>query len=199
MAEKRLRALGVRTWRRGPGNELLTERERAIARLIAAGAEGDPEIAQELFLSRKTVERHISNLLKKVGVRNRAELAARVAELEVEGAPHDRERTPDLTSTPLSKRRERTVAMVVVLFPASDEEPTLRPAALEQLARLGVTNVALLRDGSTAGLVLEGWAFAVEAAPQAACAVAGACDDVRTLHPIAQGSAVSAAAKGGES
>jgi DNA-binding CsgD family transcriptional regulator len=86
VAEKRLRALGVRTWRRGPGNELLTERERAIARVIAAGA-SNPEIAQELFLSRKTVERHVSNLLKKVGVRNRAELAARVAELEVEGAP----------------------------------------------------------------------------------------------------------------
>jgi DNA-binding NarL/FixJ family response regulator len=86
VAEKRLRTLGVRTWRRGPGSELLTERERAIARLIAAGA-SNPEIAQELFLSRKTVERHVSNLLKKVGVRNRAELAARVAELEVEGAP----------------------------------------------------------------------------------------------------------------
>jgi DNA-binding CsgD family transcriptional regulator len=86
VAEKRLRALGVRTWRRGPGSELLTERERAVARLIAAGA-SNPEIAQELFLSRKTVERHVSNLLRKVGVRNRAELAARVAELEVEGAP----------------------------------------------------------------------------------------------------------------
>jgi len=86
VAEKRLRALGVRTWRRGPGSELLTDRERVVARLIAAGA-SNPEIAQELFLSRKTVERHVSNLLKKVGVRNRAELAARVATLEVEGAP----------------------------------------------------------------------------------------------------------------
>jgi DNA-binding CsgD family transcriptional regulator len=86
VAEQRLRALGVRTWRRGSGSELLTERERAVARLIAAGA-SNPEIAQELFLSRKTVERHVSNLFKKVGVRNRAELAARVAELEVEGAP----------------------------------------------------------------------------------------------------------------
>jgi hypothetical protein len=89
------------------------------------------------------------------------------------------------------------VAIVVVLFPASDKEPTLRPGALEELARLGVTNVALLRDGSTAGLVLEGWAFEVETAPRAACAVAGACDDVRTLHPLAQ-MAVSTAAEGGE-
>jgi DNA-binding CsgD family transcriptional regulator len=85
LAEKRLRALGVRTWRRGASGTALTERERTIARLIAAGA-SNPEIAQTLFLSRKTVERHVSNVLRKVGARNRAELAARSAELEVEGA-----------------------------------------------------------------------------------------------------------------
>ena len=49
--------------------------------------------------------------------------------------------------------------MVVVLFEASGREPTLQPAALAELARLGVTSVSLLRDGSTAGLVLDGWAF----------------------------------------
>lgn len=86
LAEKQLRALAVRTWRRGAAGAPLTERERAIARLIAAGA-SNPEIAQRLFLSRKTVERHVSNVLRKVGVRNRAELAARVVELELEGAP----------------------------------------------------------------------------------------------------------------
>jgi DNA-binding NarL/FixJ family response regulator len=86
VAAKRLRSLGVRTWRRGAGRGgALTDRERAVALLIAEGA-SNPEIAQQLFLSRKTVERHVSNLLKKAGVRNRAELAARVAELEVEGA-----------------------------------------------------------------------------------------------------------------
>jgi DNA-binding NarL/FixJ family response regulator len=84
LAEQALRALGVRTWRRGAAAPL-TERELQIARLISEGA-SNPEIARQLFLSRKTVERHVSNLLKKVGVRNRAELAARVADLEVEGA-----------------------------------------------------------------------------------------------------------------
>jgi DNA-binding NarL/FixJ family response regulator len=85
-AEKALRALGVRTWGRGRATtESLTTREQEIARLIAEGA-SNPEIAQKLFLSRKTVERHVSNVFKKIGVRNRAELAAKAAELKVEGA-----------------------------------------------------------------------------------------------------------------
>ncbi len=82
-AQQELRALGVRTWRRGVAAEQraggaaagLTERERDIARLVREGA-SNPEIAAQLFLSRKTVERHLSNALAKLGVRNRAELAA---------------------------------------------------------------------------------------------------------------------------
>jgi DNA-binding CsgD family transcriptional regulator len=84
LAGRRLRGLGVRTWRRGPGRGVLTDREQVIARLIAVGA-SNPEIADRLYLSRKTVERHVSNVLRKAGVRNRAELAARAAEFEGEG------------------------------------------------------------------------------------------------------------------
>lgn len=90
------------------------------------------------------------------------------------------------------------MAMVVVLFPLSDETPTLRPAALERLAGLGVTNVSLLRDGSTAGLVLEGWAFDSRHATEAACAIAGACEGVRTLEPIMQMAVSTASIEGGE-
>jgi DNA-binding CsgD family transcriptional regulator len=74
-------AMGVRTWRRGPGGQAgsnrpaLTERELQVARLAARGA-SNPEIAAALFLSRKTVERHVSNSLAKLGLRNRVELAA---------------------------------------------------------------------------------------------------------------------------
>ncbi len=79
LATRKLRALGVRTWRRGRTANAgeLTTREREIAALVAAGA-SNPEIAQALFLSRKTVERHVSNILVTLGARNRAELAARL-------------------------------------------------------------------------------------------------------------------------
>ena len=88
-AQRGLRGLGVRTWRRGPaprGEDVLarlTQREREVARLVAGGAT-NPEIAAAMFLSRKTIERHVSNVLAKVGARNRAELAALLGN---EGAP----------------------------------------------------------------------------------------------------------------
>ena len=79
-----LRQLGIRTWRRGPRTRasgdlsVLSDREREIANLIAGGA-SNPDIAGTLFLSRKTVERHVSNILGKLEVKNRAQLAARMA------------------------------------------------------------------------------------------------------------------------
>lgn len=78
------------------------------------------------------------------------------------------------------------MAMAVVLFPVSDEALELRPSALEKLAALGVTSVALLRDGATVGLVLEGWVFDAERAQEAACVALGACDGVQTLRPLMQ-------------
>jgi ATP/maltotriose-dependent transcriptional regulator MalT len=49
----------------------LTEREVQVLRLIAAGLTNN-EIASELFLSAKTVSRHLSNIFTKVGVTSRA-------------------------------------------------------------------------------------------------------------------------------
>jgi DNA-binding NarL/FixJ family response regulator len=58
------------------GDEL-TPSQRRVADLVAAGR-SNPEVAQALFLSRKTVERHVSEVLRKLDVRNRTELAAKL-------------------------------------------------------------------------------------------------------------------------
>jgi DNA-binding CsgD family transcriptional regulator len=84
LADQALRSLGVRTWRRGSAGAPLTPREEEVARLVADGAT-NREIARALFLSPKTVERHVSNVLKKLGVRNRAGLASRLQDLAESG------------------------------------------------------------------------------------------------------------------
>ncbi len=74
-AMARLRGLGVHNWRRGPTvAAALSEREQQIAEAVASGAT-NLEIANAMFLSRKTVERHVSHILAKLGARNRAQLA----------------------------------------------------------------------------------------------------------------------------
>src|SRR5262245_11044313 len=74
--------------------------------------------------------------------------------------------------------------MVMMLFPASGDEPRLEPAALEALARIGITSVALLSDSSVTGLVLEGWTFDPQDAPRAAQALNGTREPIRTLQPL---------------
>ena len=89
LADQGMRALGVRAWRPSgaagePGVAGLTARELEVARLVASGAT-NPEIAARLFLARKTVERHVSNILLKFGARNRTELASRLREAPESG------------------------------------------------------------------------------------------------------------------
>ena len=80
-AEHELRKLGHHVHRRTrpgaadtAGLEALTGRELEIARLVV-DRKTNPEIAAELFLSQKTVESHLRNIFRKVGVSSRVELA----------------------------------------------------------------------------------------------------------------------------
>jgi len=54
--------------------EMLTRREREVFRLVG-GAWTNKEIAERLSISDKTVKHHITNILGKLGARNRVEVA----------------------------------------------------------------------------------------------------------------------------
>ena len=54
----------------------LTDRERAVLGLMASGAT-NPEIAEQLHLSKHTVKEHTSAVYRKLGVRNRTEAVQR--------------------------------------------------------------------------------------------------------------------------
>jgi DNA-binding CsgD family transcriptional regulator len=58
----------------------LTRRESEILRHLAAG-ETNREIAEQLFLSQRTVDAHVRNVLRKLGCRSRVDAARRAGEL----------------------------------------------------------------------------------------------------------------------
>ncbi|HST24796.1 MAG TPA: LuxR C-terminal-related transcriptional regulator [Gaiellaceae bacterium] len=86
IVSRRLRERGVRGLPRGPRASTrenaagLTPRELEVLALVAEGLRNG-EIATRLFLSHHTVERHVSTILRKLGVKSRGQAAAEAARL----------------------------------------------------------------------------------------------------------------------
>jgi DNA-binding CsgD family transcriptional regulator len=84
-ASARLRRYGIRPRRGGrqpraaTGWDALTPTETKIAALVAEG-QSNPDIATELFLSRNTVQTHVSHILAKLGARSRADIIRQTLE-----------------------------------------------------------------------------------------------------------------------
>ncbi|HEX5088026.1 MAG TPA: AAA family ATPase [Nocardioides sp.] len=80
-----LRALGVRRGRHGvrqrpqQGWDSLTPTEGTVAHLVAEGL-SNPQIAERLFVSRRTVQTHVAHIFTKLDIASRAQLAAIVTE-----------------------------------------------------------------------------------------------------------------------
>jgi DNA-binding CsgD family transcriptional regulator len=68
------------------GDGVLTTREREVAALVAEGL-SNGQIAQRLYISTKTASVHVSNILAKLGMASRAEVAVWAVREGVASAP----------------------------------------------------------------------------------------------------------------
>ena len=78
LADQELAATGATRRRPADGDQPLTSQETRVALLAAQGL-SNREIGAALFLSPKTVERHLGSVFRKRGYRSRTELAAAFA------------------------------------------------------------------------------------------------------------------------
>ena len=75
---------------RSKGAAGLTPRELEVLRLVAVGR-SNQQIADTLFISKKTVSVHVSHILAKLGVSTRVEAAATAHRLGLENANRRKE------------------------------------------------------------------------------------------------------------
>lgn len=89
------------------------------------------------------------------------------------------------------------MAMLVLVLETAEADFCVRHELVSELGRLGVTNVTLVRDQNTVGVVLEGWLFDPLRSARAVAQIVGAGAGSRTLHPVMHMAVTTAEPEGG--
>jgi DNA-binding CsgD family transcriptional regulator len=103
---RKLRSLGERGLPRGPRAATranpagLTPRELDVLALVAEGLR-NAQIAERLFVSEKTVDHHVSAVLRKLGVHSRVEAARTAQQMGIDAKDGHRE-APNMGNAPVS-------------------------------------------------------------------------------------------------
>ena len=106
MAGQRLRKMGVRpafTQQRKALGQAVSAREMDVVELVAQG-KSNKQIAADLFLSELTIETHVKNILRKLGLKSRAQIASSAAQLQQSASAQ----SAQLIALPVSRRSRST-------------------------------------------------------------------------------------------
>ncbi len=76
------------------------------------------------------------------------------------------------------------MSIVLLILDVADAPFAVGAQAGQELARLGVTRVAVMQDSTTLGVLLEGWAFDLTSTPRAIDALGVLGMNPRALLPV---------------
>lgn len=88
---------------RSPAENQLSERETEIIRCVAMGLR-NAEVAERLSIGESTVKTHLNNIFRKLGVRDRVELALYAHRIGLADAPPNRRSDTNSTSLRIVKK-----------------------------------------------------------------------------------------------